>query len=52
MVFDGLGRMVHRDNQLGPETSIDMGHLANGLYTLRAMRADGSLSTIRIVLQQ
>jgi hypothetical protein len=52
MVFDGQGRIVHRNSHLGPETSIDMGRLSNGLYTLRAMRADGSLSTIRIVLQQ
>lgn len=51
MVSDGLGRTVQHICHHGHSPSIDMSHLANGLYTLRVMRADGSLATTRLVIE-
>lgn len=50
-VRDGMGRLVHAGNLLNDGTALDLAHLPNGLYLLRAV-VDGREVVARFVIDR
>ena len=52
-VYDVVGQIVFtsRLSELSPETTIDISHLANGMYFLKITTEDGTTKTKKIVKQ-